>query len=159
MPRALGIERTGLTRWDFDELPRVIDTPHGARALSCIPTLVDEAEGVAIRLLTSAADQAAMPLGVRRLLLAAVPSPVAYVASIVGPRPRNSTLATTTAASTRCWRTCRPPASTRSRAVPDGQELRAGAVFETTRDRVSAVVMEQMFQTHEPDRPHPRHQP
>ncbi len=147
--RAAGIERTGLTRWDFDELPRVIDTPHGEGTIRAYPALVDEADGVAIRLLTSAADQAAaMPLGVRRLLLAAVPSPVAYVRQhltqaeklnlAISPyRSVDALLADVLAACVD---------DVLFRAVPDGQ-IFVRAVFETTRDRVSAVVMEQMFQT------------
>ncbi len=147
--RATGIERTGLTRWDFDELPRVIDTPHGEGTIRAYPALVDEADSVAIRLLTSAADQAAaMPLGVRRLLLAAVPSPVAYVRQhltqaeklnlAISPyRSVDALLADVLAACVD---------DVLFRAVPDGQVF-LRAVFETTRDRVSAVVMEQMFQT------------
>ena len=147
--RAAGIERAGLTRWDFDELPRVIDTPHGEGTIRAYPALVDEADSVAIRLLTSAADQAAaMPLGARRLLLAAVPSPVAYVRQhltqteklnlAISPyRSVDALLADVLAACVD---------DVLFRAVPDGQ-IFLRVVFETTRDRVSAVVMDQMFQT------------
>ncbi|MCU1424880.1 MAG: hrpA, partial [Microbacteriaceae bacterium] len=74
------LERDGLTTWDFDELPRVLDTKHGSGVIRAYPSLVDEGKSVAIRLQSTPEDQArSMRAGVRRLLLLAIPSPTAYV--------------------------------------------------------------------------------
>ncbi|HXF67836.1 MAG TPA: ATP-dependent RNA helicase HrpA [Burkholderiales bacterium] len=65
---AAGIERSGITSWDFGELPPEIAFTRGGRRLTGYPALVDEGAAVAIRLFdTRAAAQAAMRAGVRRL--------------------------------------------------------------------------------------------
>ena len=67
------LERAGLTRWDFESLPRMVET----RQVRAYPALVDEGESVAIRLLPSPDEQAdAMWLGVRRLLRLNLGGPV-----------------------------------------------------------------------------------
>ncbi|WP_191413621.1 ATP-dependent RNA helicase HrpA [Salinibacterium sp. ZJ450] len=77
-PHAL--ERSGLTGWDFDELPKVIDIRQGGNVIRAYPALVDEGSTVAIRLMSTPEDQAAAtPAGIRRLLLAGIPSPLSYV--------------------------------------------------------------------------------
>jgi len=79
------IERSGLTTWDLDELPRHLDStqkgPNGTtNTIRAYPALVDDGSGVSVRLMSTPAEQArALPGGVRRLLLASIPSPVAYV--------------------------------------------------------------------------------
>jgi ATP-dependent helicase HrpA len=74
------IERVGLTAWDFDELPRTLDTKHSGGVIRAYPALVDRGSSVDIRLLSTAADQArAHRGGVRRLLQLAIPSPTTYV--------------------------------------------------------------------------------
>ncbi len=68
-----GLERTGLTGWDLDELPRSVQSG----AVRGYPALVEEAGGVAVRVLGSPAEQqAAMWAGTRRLLMTTLPSPV-----------------------------------------------------------------------------------
>jgi ATP-dependent helicase HrpA len=65
-------ERSGLTGWDFDDIPPVISTG-GIRAY---PSLVDEDDSVAIRLHPTPDEQAdAMWLGTRRLLRLNVAGP------------------------------------------------------------------------------------
>jgi ATP-dependent helicase HrpA len=81
------IERTGLVEWDFDALPRFVDTEQGGRSTGMprsvirgYPALVVEKDGVAIRVLGTEQEQRqALPDGVRRLLMNAIPSPVGYV--------------------------------------------------------------------------------
>ena len=74
------IERTGLTGWDFDELPKIIDTRQGDTVVRAYPALVDHGTSVSITLMSTAADQAIQtPDGIRRLLLLATPSPLSYV--------------------------------------------------------------------------------
>ncbi|HEX5367063.1 MAG TPA: ATP-dependent RNA helicase HrpA, partial [Acidimicrobiales bacterium] len=72
---APGIERRGLTTWDLGTLPRTVDTEAGGRPVRGYPALVDEGDGVAVRVMATPADQAAaMGTGTRRLLVLAVPA-------------------------------------------------------------------------------------
>jgi len=64
-----GIERTGLTVWDFGDVPEQISFERAGRKLTGYPALVDESESVAIRLFdTREAADASMRAGVIRLL-------------------------------------------------------------------------------------------
>ncbi|GAA4352478.1 ATP-dependent RNA helicase HrpA [Microbacterium rhizosphaerae] len=73
-------ERTGLTAWDLDELPRVVDTRVAGGVVRGYPALVDEGSTVATRIeATPAAAERATAAGVRRLVLLAVPSAAPYV--------------------------------------------------------------------------------
>jgi ATP-dependent RNA helicase HrpA len=85
---APGIERAGLTGWPPglpDGVPRTVTRavasgPAAGQAVRGFPALVDEGATVALRVLPTAAEQAAaMPLGVRRLLLLELPSPARAV--------------------------------------------------------------------------------
>ncbi len=72
------LTRTGLTSWDFDELPRVFS--HGQ--VRAYPALTDTGEAVDVALFeTRAQADEAMRTGNRRLLLLEVPSGVRAVAS------------------------------------------------------------------------------
>ncbi|MBN9618913.1 MAG: ATP-dependent RNA helicase HrpA, partial [Actinobacteria bacterium] len=76
------LERTGLRDWpaDLDELPRVIERRSGEHVVRGYPALVEAGDTVAVRVFPTAAEQeAAMRLGVRRLLRLALPSPVKAV--------------------------------------------------------------------------------
>ena len=62
------------------EIPRFVDLKQGGNTIRAYPALVDEGQSVGLRLLTTAEEQArAMPGGIRRLLLLAIPSPLGYV--------------------------------------------------------------------------------
>jgi ATP-dependent helicase HrpA len=143
------IERGGLTTWDFQELPRFLDTKQGENTIRGYPTLVDEGQSVAIRMMSIEAEQArALPGGVRRLLLLATPSPVAYVQQHLTGAEKLS-LATSPYRSTQalfddCLAACVDEVLYRVR--PDGQVFMR-AEFDTIRDRVSGVVMDSMFET------------
>jgi ATP-dependent RNA helicase HrpA len=70
------LERSGITRWDFDEVPREFARTRAGAVVRGYPALVDEGSSVALRVLGTSADQeAAMRRGVRRLLMLTVPSP------------------------------------------------------------------------------------
>ena len=74
------IERTGLSSWTVGTIPRTLDVERAGGRVTGFPALVDEAGGVALRVLASAEDQRrAMPRGVRRLLTNDLPSPVRSV--------------------------------------------------------------------------------
>ena len=77
------VERAGLTSWTIGELPRVVRRG----AVEGFPALVDEGGPVAVRVLTSRADQEReMRGGTRRLVLAVVGSPLK---AVVGVLPRS----------------------------------------------------------------------
>jgi ATP-dependent helicase HrpA len=82
-----GLERTGLRTWpaDLGDLPRsvtatALEGSATGQTVRGYPTLVDCGTSVEVRVLPTADEQAAaMPLGVRRLLLLATPSPARAV--------------------------------------------------------------------------------
>ncbi|MGI8994473.1 MAG: ATP-dependent RNA helicase HrpA [Nocardioidaceae bacterium] len=78
---ATGLERSGLTRWDFEDLPRVFRQTRAGHEVRGYPTLVDDVTSVRIAVLGTEQEQrASMVSGVRRLLLIAVPSPASDIA-------------------------------------------------------------------------------
>jgi len=85
------LERTGLRTWpeDLDELPRVVETAGGGRAVRGYPALVDEGSTVAVRVLATAAEQgAATGAGTRRLLRLSTPSPTKALEKNLDTRTR-----------------------------------------------------------------------
>ncbi|MBW8872704.1 MAG: DUF3418 domain-containing protein, partial [Leifsonia sp.] len=151
-PNAL--ERTGLTAWDFDELPRFLDSTHTGpggtkNVIRAYPALVDDGASVSIRLMGTPAEQAAaMPGGVRRLLLASIPSPVAYVQQHLTSTEKLTLAASPYPNTKALFDDCLLAVldSVLYRMKPDGQ-LFMRAEFEAVRDRVSAIVMDAMFET------------
>ena len=71
------LERTGLRTWDFGPVAHVYEQHQRGVAMKAYPALVDEGGSVALKLLDTPEEQAdAMHLGVRRLLLLNIASPV-----------------------------------------------------------------------------------
>jgi len=143
------IERSGLTTWDFIELPRFIDTKQGDNTIRGYPTLIDDGTSVSIRMMSTVDEQArTLPGGVRRLLLLATASPVAYVQQHLKGGEKLS-LATSPYRSTQAlFDDCLAAAvdDVLYRVRPDGQVFMK-AEFDSIRDRVSGVVMDSMFET------------
>ncbi|MFS8102759.1 ATP-dependent RNA helicase HrpA [Lentzea alba] len=74
------LERTGLTTWDFDTLPRTIEQRQSGITVTAYPSLVDQSSAVAIKVLDTPGRQAyAHRRGVRRLLLMGINSPVKHL--------------------------------------------------------------------------------
>ncbi|MCR3752297.1 ATP-dependent RNA helicase HrpA [Lentzea californiensis] len=74
------LERTGLTTWDFDALPKTIEQRQSGITVTAYPSLLDRGESVAIKVLDTQGRQAyAHRRGVRRLLLLGVNSPVKHL--------------------------------------------------------------------------------
>ncbi|HBR89963.1 MAG TPA: hypothetical protein DEA59_11980, partial [Microbacterium sp.] len=73
-------ERSGITSWDFGDLPAVVDSKVAGGVVRGYPAVVDDGDTVSLRIETSA-DAAAVAThrGARRLLLRAVASPASYV--------------------------------------------------------------------------------
>ena len=148
------IERSGLSKWDFGDLPRFLDTerpgPGGAsNVIRAYPSLVDRGSSVDIRLMSTESDQSrALPDGVRRLLLASVPSPSGYVQQHLTSAEKLTLAASPYPSTNALFEDCLLAVvdAVLYRAVPDGLVF-TQAEFETVRDRVSGVVMDSMFET------------
>jgi ATP-dependent helicase HrpA len=68
------IERSGIERWDFGDLPRMVETSVHGHLVRGYPALLDEGDSVAIRVFSTPEIQARiMATGVRRLVLRSVP--------------------------------------------------------------------------------------
>ncbi|MEN9660994.1 MAG: hypothetical protein RLZZ443_923 [Actinomycetota bacterium] len=75
------LERDGLTGWDFDELPEVIETTHGKNLVRAFPMLVALPDASAsIRLASTESDRVSQhAAGVIALVRGSIPSPASYV--------------------------------------------------------------------------------
>jgi ATP-dependent helicase HrpA len=83
------LERTGLTDFDFGELPRHVKVPGPVNAAVAYPALVDEGDSVAIRLVATADEQAeAMWFGTRRLLVLHASPPARLLEPLLTPQAR-----------------------------------------------------------------------
>jgi len=143
-PRS-NLERAGLTTWDFDELPRTLDTKQGGNTIRAYPALVDDGTSVSIRLMSTPGDQAReQHSGVRRMLLLAIPSPVSYVQEHLTHTEKltlaQSPYRTTAELFADCMAVCID-------AVVDDREIWTRTQFETVRDEISATIMDTLFQT------------
>ncbi|MGH3508028.1 MAG: ATP-dependent RNA helicase HrpA [Nocardioidaceae bacterium] len=70
------IERSGITAWDFDEVPREFARTRAGHTVRGYPALVDEGASAAIRVqATEAGQEAQHRRGVRRLLMLGVSAP------------------------------------------------------------------------------------
>ncbi|MGV8973542.1 MAG: ATP-dependent RNA helicase HrpA, partial [Rhodoglobus sp.] len=143
-PQSDRVERAGITSWDFDELDRSRDTKHGTNTIRAYPALVDEKSSVAIRLMSTPEDQAsAHRLGVRRLLLLAIPSPTGYVQEHLTTQEKlvlaQSPYRTNAALFEDCMIACIDS------VIGDGQ-LFTRVEFEKARDAVSATIVDALFQ-------------
>ncbi|GAA3738898.1 ATP-dependent RNA helicase HrpA [Leifsonia bigeumensis] len=137
------IERDGLTSWDFDELPRILDTRQAGNTIRAYPALVDDGPSVAIRLMATPADQAREHRrGVLRMLQLAVPSPTGYVQEhLTAPEKlalARSPYPSTSALFADCMLAC-------ADAVLGERDIRSRADFEGVRDEFSASVLDSLF--------------
>lgn len=144
-PRARNeLERAGLTSWDFDALPRTVDTKHSGGVVRAYPALVESGKAVDIRVLATEADQTrAQRAGVRRLLQLAIPSPTAYVQEHLTPAEK-LTLATSPYRSNAelfddCLAACID-------AVVDTSTIFTRDEFEAARATVNNGLVDAMFQ-------------
>ena len=85
------IERTGLTSFDVDPLPRTVERELGGHQVRGWPALVDQGSSVAVRVLGAHGEaDAAHVAGLRRLLLLGIPSPVQQVVKALDTTTRLS---------------------------------------------------------------------
>jgi ATP-dependent helicase HrpA len=142
-PNAL--ERTGLTTWDFDSLPTVLDTKHGTGVVRAYPALVDAGTSVSIKLMATPEEQGrAMRAGVRRMLHLAIPSPTSYV-------QEHLTTAEKLALATSPYRSTAELFDDAMGACIDAvvgdRAIFTRTQFEAARDAVSAQIVDALFHT------------
>ena len=78
------LERSGITEWDFGELPQMVALTGAGHDVTAYPALVDEDDSVAIRLLPTRDERSdAMWAGVRRLLVLSFAAPDKLVRSVL----------------------------------------------------------------------------
>ncbi|MFD4958543.1 ATP-dependent RNA helicase HrpA [Microbacterium sp. NPDC058389] len=145
-------ERTGLTDWTFDDLPEVVDTKVAGGVVRGYPAIVDEGASVALRIeATPEAAARATRAGVRRLVLLAVPSPVAYVLDHLTSPEKLALAASPYPSAKALVEDCRSAVADAviARTTPGGATgiVRTKAGFEAVRDALSAVVVDELFQT------------
>lgn len=142
-------ERAAITTWEWDELPDHLDTRQAGNVIRAYPALIDDGASVALRLVATAEERdRTSRRGIRRLLLLATPSPVAYVQEHLS-NDEKLQLAASNYPGTRallddCLAAC-VDAELRARH-PDGL-LRTRADFEAVRDAIAANIMDRMFET------------
>jgi ATP-dependent helicase HrpA len=77
---AQGLERDGITRWDFGPLPETVELDRAGIRLRGYPALVDQGESLALRVLDSPRNAAAAThVGLRRLIQLALPQEMRYL--------------------------------------------------------------------------------
>jgi ATP-dependent helicase HrpA len=82
---AVGVERRGMRAWEAGTIPRIVTLEGTGGAVRGYPSLVDERETVGVAVMeTEAAQERAMRLGTRRLLMLTVPSPSRWVRGRLG---------------------------------------------------------------------------
>ncbi|TQM27649.1 ATP-dependent helicase HrpA [Microbacterium kyungheense] len=142
-------ERTGLTEWTFDDLPEVVDTKVAGGVVRGYPALVDEGSSIALRIeATPEAATRATRAGVRRLVLLAVPSPVAYVLDHLTSPEKLALAASPYPSAKALVEDCRVAVADAviARVAPDAV-VRTRVGFEAVRDALSAVIVDELFQT------------
>lgn len=138
------LERRGLTTFDLDELPEVLDSRQGGNTIRAYPALVDEGGSVAISLFSTRAEQErAHAAGIRRLLALATPSPAAYVQEHLTAAEKLS-LATSPYRSTAALMDDAVAAAID--AVVGARAPRTRTEFESLRAEVSAGLLDRVFQ-------------
>lgn len=148
-PPGLIAERSGIVTWEWDELPAHLDTRQAGNVIRAYPAVVDAKRSVSLRLVATAEERdRASRRGIRRLLVLATPTPVAYVQEHLSNEEKLSLAASaypgTRALLDDCLASC-VDAELRARH-PDGL-VRTRAEFEAVRDAIAANVVERMFET------------
>ncbi|TQL47201.1 ATP-dependent helicase HrpA [Homoserinimonas aerilata] len=146
--RAASLEREGLTSWDFDALPRLLDTRLAGNVVRAYPALVDSGASVSIRLMSTPAEQLREHRrGVRRMLQLAIPAPTTYVQQhLTGPEKMS--LAASPYRSTQALFDDAMAATLDAALGHDADALPwSRADFEALRDRASSGLVDALFTT------------
>ncbi len=138
--------RSGVTAWDFGDLPDVVDTRVAGGVVRGYPAIVDDGASVSLRLETTAADAAAASrAGVRRLLLLAVPSPATYVLEHLTSAEKLALAASPYPNAKALIEDARLAVADAVLARAAEAGVRTAAAFDSVRDAFSAVVVDDTF--------------
>ncbi|MEQ1738021.1 MAG: DUF3418 domain-containing protein, partial [Rhodoglobus sp.] len=138
-----GLERSGLTAWDFDALPDTVDTKHSGGVVRAYPALVESGKAVDIRLFSTGADQTrAQRAGVRRLLVLAIPSPTGYVQEHLTAAEKLSLATSPYRSNAELFEDCLAACVD---AVVDTSRIFTKEQFEAARAAVNAGLVDAMF--------------
>jgi ATP-dependent helicase HrpA len=133
-----GLERRGVRRWDFGQLPAVVTPEWQGHRLVGYPALVDEGDSVAIRVLATEGEQQEVSRsGVRRLLLLGVPSPAHELQRLLDNRARLALAGSPYGSVTQLLADC-TVAAVDQLMGPEAAHVRDGAAFERLRSEVAA---------------------
>ncbi|GAA3767040.1 ATP-dependent RNA helicase HrpA [Microbacterium kribbense] len=140
-------ERGGLTTWDLESIPDVVDSKVPGGVVRGYPALTDDGATVSLRIeATPEAAAAATRAGVRRLILLSTPSPADYVLNHL-TAPEKLALAASPYPSARtAIEDCRVAVADAviERVHPDGA-IRTRAAFEQARDAFAGAVVDELF--------------
>jgi len=138
------LERSGLTTWDFDALPRSVETRHSGGVVRAYPALVESGKAVDIRLLATEADQTrAQRAGVGRLLQLTIPSPTAYVQQHLTAAEKLALATSPYRSNAELFDDCLAACID---AVVDTSTIFTRADFEAARATVNSTLVDAMFQ-------------
>ena len=140
-------EREGITTWDLGDLPPVVDTRVAGGVVRGYPTLLDDGASVSLRIETTPdAAERTLRVGIRRLVLLAVPSPVSYVQEHLTANEKLALAASPYASAKALIEDCRAAAAdTLIRTVAPTGVVRSAEDFARVRDAVSAGIVDAMF--------------
>ncbi|WP_396641780.1 ATP-dependent RNA helicase HrpA [Microbacterium sp.] len=140
-------EREGITTWDLGDLPSVVDTRVAGGVVRGYPTLVDDGASVSLRIETTPdAAERTLRVGIRRLVLLAVPSPVSYVQEHLTANEKLALAASPYASAKALIEDCRAAAAdTLIGTVAPTGVVRSAEDFARVRDAVSAGIVDAMF--------------
>ncbi|HKT57704.1 MAG TPA: DUF3418 domain-containing protein, partial [Microbacterium sp.] len=143
------IERSGLTAWDLDDLPDVVDTRVAGGVVRGYPALVDDGDSVSVRIEADPGIAAARTrAGARRLILLSSPSPASYVLDHL-TAPEKLALAASPYPSARALvEDARAAVSDRiiDETLGAPGPIRTAAEFARARDAFGARVVDELFQ-------------
>ncbi|MAP63365.1 MAG: ATP-dependent RNA helicase HrpA [Microbacterium sp.] len=140
-------QRSGVTSWDFGDLPEVVDSKVAGGVVRGYPAVVDDGESVSLRIETSAESAADVTRGgARRLLLRAVASPASYVLEHLTSTEKLALAASPYPSAKALIDDARLAVADRVLGeVAEGRTIRSQAGFEKARDAYAAVVVEDTF--------------
>ncbi|WEG09989.1 ATP-dependent RNA helicase HrpA [Microbacterium horticulturae] len=140
-------ERAGMTTWDIDEIPEVVDTKVAGGVVRGYPALVDDGTSVSARI-EATPEQAAASLraGVRRLVLLSTPSPADYVLDHLTSAEKLALAASPYPSARAAVEDCRVAVADAviARTHPGGV-VRTRAEFDTVREAFAGAVMDELF--------------
>lgn len=142
------IERSGITVWDFDEIPEVLESEVAGNLIRGFPTLVSTPKGVELRLFPTQSEREKNHIwGVIALLQASIPSPAKYIAQHLSQQEKLALVSLNYKDSEAFVRDLIAAlAEQQIRALNPQGVILTKREFEAVRDTVAASVIEKAFE-------------